>query len=77
MQLGQRHSAAAAVDGVRDPKLDRALQRHGFEVAEGVAPKLCLGLQELSRARHAEIVGKRDARKEKWSCVREELSRMY
>jgi len=63
VQLGQRRSATAVVDGVGDPELDSALQRHGFEVAEGMAPKLCLGLQELSHARHAEIVGKRDARR--------------
>ena len=36
-----------AADGVGDSELDGALQRHGFEVAEHVAPKLCLGLQEL------------------------------
>jgi len=55
VQLGQRGGAAAAVDGVGDPKLDRTLQRHGFEVAESVAPQLCLGLQELfsTGARHA------------------------
>ena len=36
-----------AADDVGDSELDGALQRHGFEVAEHVAPKLCLGLQEL------------------------------
>jgi hypothetical protein len=36
-----------AADGVGDSELDGALQRHGFEEAEHVAPKLCLGLQEL------------------------------
>lgn len=39
-----------AADGVGDSKLYRAVQRHGFEVAEHVAPKLCLGLQELCSA---------------------------
>jgi hypothetical protein len=38
------------MDGGRDPKLDHAVQRHGFEVGEGVAPELCLSLQELSAA---------------------------
>ena len=58
---GERRAARAArrrrrsVDGVGDPKFDRTLQRHGFEVAESVAPQLCLGLQELfsTGARHA------------------------
>jgi hypothetical protein len=36
------------VDGGGDTELDCALQRHGFEVAEGVAPKLRLSLQKLS-----------------------------
>lgn len=54
MQLGQRGSAAAAVDGVGDPEFDGTLQSHGFEVGQGMAPQLGLGPQELNStaARH-------------------------
>lgn len=47
MQVGERGGAAVAAHGVGDSELDRAVQRHGFEVAVPVAQELCLGLQEL------------------------------
>jgi hypothetical protein len=46
-EAGGKPSATAVMDGAGDPKLDHTLRRHGFEVGEGVAPKLCLGLQEF------------------------------
>jgi hypothetical protein len=51
VKLGERRGAAAAAHGVGDPELDRAVQRHGFEVAVRVTPEPGLGFQDLGRGR--------------------------
>jgi hypothetical protein len=43
--LWERGGAAVLVDGVRYAEVQRGLERHGLDVAEGVVPELELGVQ--------------------------------
>jgi hypothetical protein len=46
-QLAQGGAPAAAVDGVGDAQVQGALERHGLDVAQGMAPQLPVGCKQL------------------------------